>query len=184
MSPSGRDYRAEYLRRLALGRERGISRGAARGHGMARAIYDRSLEDAVRRIREGSPLGRAARSSHVSSERVRQHLLTAGIGERVGRRWLIGKDQRPRVVPIFSRGRRLEVMVPGYEPAKLAGRYVQAVYGPFLAENDPSVLAPFAGKGVYDTSGRYHPFEVRPNELYRLTLAGPEPYEDIYRIVA
>jgi hypothetical protein len=60
---------------------------------------------------------------------------------------------------------------------------MQTVYGPFLEENDPNVLAPFVGQGVYDTRGRIYPFEVRPNELYRLTLAGPEPFEQIYQIV-
>ena len=123
-------------------------------------------------------------ASSMSTPSASASTCATGVAERRGRRWAISEDGRPRVVPIFSRGRRLEVTVPRYEPARLAGEYMQVVYGPFLESNDPSALAPFAGKGVYDTAGRYHPFEVRPNELYRLTLAGPEPYEAIYKIVA
>jgi hypothetical protein len=74
-------------------------------------------------------------------------------------------------------------MLPDYESARLAGLYMQTVYGPFLETNTPAVLAPFVGTGVHDKSGRFYPFETRPNELYRLTLAGPEPFEQIYRIL-
>ncbi len=183
MSTTGRDYRVEYRRRIRLGLARGLSRSAARGHLNPAPSYERGLEEALKRVRDGDSVSHAAHAEHVAPERLRTYLRSSGIAQRRGRRWTVGQDRRPRVVPIFSRGRRLEVTVPGYEPAKIAGLYMQTVYGPFLADNDPSVLVPFAGKGVHDTAGRYHPFEIRPNELYRLTLAGPEPYEEIYKIV-
>ncbi len=178
---SGRDYRREYANRLERGRSRGVSRAEARGHRFAGG-YDRELEAALKSIRDGRSLSAASRSHHVAPERLRAYLRGTAVGEKVGRRWTIGVDNRPRVVPIFSRGTRHDVTVPDYDSARVVGLYLAAVTR-FLETNDAAALAPFAGQGVRDTHGRYHSFEVRPNALYRLTLAGPEPYEQIYRIV-
>ncbi len=180
-----RDYSSEYRARITRGLRLGLSRSAARGHPttLSRVSYDRELELGVKLIREGRSLSAAARTADVSSERLRAYLKASGIATREGRRWVIGEDRRPRVVPIFSRGRRYELTVPNYAESRLAGAYMQTVYGPFLETNDPAVLAEFAGRGVHDRTGRFYPFELRPNELYRLSLAGPEPYEQIYQIV-
>lgn len=180
---ASRNYRAEYRRRLARAASRGLGRTQARGHARGAIRYEPELEAALKSIRDGQSLSAASRSHHVAPERLRAYLGSTGVGKKVGRSWTIGTDNRPRVLPIFSRGRRHEITVRDYESARVVGLYMQTVYGPFLERNDASVLAPFAGQGVHDTHGRFYPFEVRPNELYRLTLAGPEPFEQIYQIV-
>jgi hypothetical protein len=55
--------------------------------------------------------------------------------------------------------------------------------GRFLETNKRELLAPFVGVSVKDIAGKEHPFETRPNVLYRLTAAGGESFEQIYRIV-
>jgi hypothetical protein len=64
----------------------------------------------------------------------------------------------------------------------MVGRFMSAV-GHFLETNNRSVLTPFAGQSVADIDGRKHPFETRPNVLYRLSSAGEHTFEQIYRIV-
>lgn len=181
MSTHRRNYRAEYERRLTLGRMRGVSRSAARGHAGRRIAYNASLESALKRIRDGVSLSRAARSERVSAERLRAYLYGTGVARREGRRWSIGRDQRPREIGFYSQGRVVHVRVPDYESSRLVGQYLAAV-ARFLDTNDATRLAPYAGRGVRDTSGRFHAFEVRPNELYRLTVAGPLPIET-YKIL-
>lgn len=58
-----------------------------------------------------------------------------------------------------------------------------ATVGRFLETNDRSLLKPFIGQSVRDTAGKAHPFEARPNVLYRLSSAGEHTFEQIYRIV-
>jgi len=187
-----RDYQGEYQRRVALGADRGLSRSQARGHpGIGQAYvsrhdetsrYDPILEEGVREVREGSTLTRTARRLGVAPDRLARYFHETGVGVREHGRWRIGIDRRPRRLPIYSRARTIDIIVPGYEEAVLVGRYMSAV-GQFLATNDPLVLSPYRGLGIRDMSGRYHPFETDPNTLYRLASAGPEPFELVYRIV-
>ena len=124
----------------------------------------------------------AAETIDVSDSALRQYLRDTGAGEKRGGRWYVKEeDGRERVVPIYSKGKRVEVTVKGYEDARKAGSYMGTV-GHFLATNDPKVLGPFKGEGVTDTKGKFHPFEMRPNVLYRLASEGPEPWEEAYRI--
>ena len=53
----------------------------------------------------------------------------------------------------------------------------------FLRTNNPAGLREFEGASVTDVSGRTHPFETRPNALYRLASAHDQSFEHIYRIV-
>ena len=188
-----RNYQAEYARRLERNLARGHSRSQARGHprrgeayvsrATPRQQYDRTLEEGLKEVRAGKPLSKAARSLQVSPERLRTYIGESGVAEKQRSRWRVIDDPRPRRVPIFTEGVERIVTVAGYEPSRRAGTYVATVY---LAvdRNDPSLLEPFVGDGVRDTRGRWHPFETRMNELYRLTAGGPVPYEQIYRIVA
>lgn len=188
-----RDYRAEYARRIERGLGRGLSRSQARGHprpGESTATgrrsvpaYDPQLEEGLKAVRAGSSLGSAARTIGVSAERLRGYLVQTGVAEKQRGRWTVGNDPRTRQMTVYSRGREVTVLLPGYEPAFLAGRYMAAV-GAFLDSNDPSSLSPFKGKGVMDVRGKHHPFETRPNVLYRLAQDGGDPFEQIYRIVA
>jgi hypothetical protein len=84
-------------------------------------------------------------------------------------------------MPIFTDGRQLAISART-RSATLIGRYMSAV-GQFLKTNDPKYLAEFKGRSVKDIKGRAYQFETDPNALYRLSSAGNEPFEDIYRIV-
>ena len=190
---SRRDYRAEYDRRVARGVARGLSRSQARGHPGVGQVhvssranvprYDPILEEGIREIRgEGGTITATSRRLGVSSDRLRRYIAQSGVGIRERGRWRIGPDRRPRRLPLYSSGRAVDVIVPGYDEAVLVGRYMAAA-GRFQASNDPLVLAPYRGAGVHDTRGRFHPFETDPNSLYRLMAAGPEPFELVYRIV-
>lgn len=187
-----RDYKAEYARRIARGLAKGLTRAQARGHpevgkplvsGKLRAAsYDRELEEGIKMIRKGHPLGAAAKSINVSAERLRNYVVAQSVGEKVGGRWKIGLDTRKRAMVIYSAGKEQPVILRGYESSRLAGEYMNAVKN-FLAYNDPAHLAAYKGTGVVDANGKYHPFETDPNILYKLTATSDRPYEKVYRIV-
>lgn len=187
-----RDYQAEYDRRVARGIARGLSRSQARGHpGIGQAHispsvslpgYDPVLEEGIREIRAGGSITATSRRLGVSSDRMRRYLVNSGVGVRERGRWRVGVDRRPRRLPMYSRGRTIDVIVPGYAEAVQVGRYMAAT-SRFQVTNDPLVLAPYRGDGVRDVRGQFHPFETDPNTLYRLMAAGPEPFELVYRIV-
>ena len=66
--------------------------------------------------------------------------------------------------------------------ASKIGRFMSAV-SQFLRTNNPAGLREFEGVSVTDVSGKTHPFETRPNRLYRLASAHDQSFEHIYRIV-
>jgi hypothetical protein len=178
---------------MTRGLARGLSRGQARGHpgpkrpyvapGVSTPRYDPKLEKGLREVREGGSLQKAARSTHVAPERLRAYLGEAARVERVKGRLVIRDDYRPRPFRIFSQGREVDVVLPGYDEARLAGQYMSEV-GWFLRTNDVSLLAPFRGRSVQDVSGKRYVLETRPNVLYGLNLDSTESYEQIYRIIA
>lgn len=184
-----RDYAAEYARRIEKGLAGGLSRSQARGHPRPREMlvranapaFDRRLEAGLRAVKSGGMLTQAARSIHVSPERLRRYLAETGVGHKRGRRWIIGPDHRPRRMQLYSRGRVIVVNV-GPDEAAGIGQYMSAV-GLFLDRNDPAFLAPFHGRSVTDLAGRRHPFDADPNALYRLDSTGSERFEEVYRIV-
>ena len=190
--PRTRDYQDEYDRRVARGVGRGLTRSQARGHPGVGQVhlsphvslprYDPFLEEGLREIREGGTITGTSRRLGVASDRMRRYLAQTGVGVRERGRWRIGPDRRPRRLPLYSAGRTIDVIVPGYDEAVLVGRYMAAT-GRFQATNELLVLAPFRGQGVRDVQGRFHPFETDPSTLYRLAAGGPEPFELVYRIV-
>ncbi len=134
--------------------------------------------------KQGRGLSSAARFVGVSPERLSSYGVRQGILEHQGRRWAITPfDTRQRVVPSFSKGKRVSVTVGGYNESRKAGEYMSAV-GRAMETNSPEPLEPYIADGLRDIHHRYHPFEIRMNVLYRLTTEGPEPWEEIYRIVA
>lgn len=191
MSGRKRDYKAEYARRIARGQSRGLSRSQARGHPKsaeatarkqpAKPTYNRQLEEGLREIKQGKTLTAAAREVHVAPERLRRYLAGSGIAKKQGRSWTIGPDTRRREMLLFSDGEAITVTVAPDQAEKI-GRYDAAV-ARFLRSNDPMFLIPFAGRSVTDVTGRSHPFETDPNELYRLAETGSSTFEDVYRIV-
>ena len=83
---------------------------------------------------------------------------------------------------LFSNGKTLQVVVGDFASASKVGRFMSAV-STFLRTNNPAGLRQFDGASVADISGRTHPFETRPNTLYRLASAHDESFEHIYRII-
>jgi hypothetical protein len=185
-----RDYRAEYARRVARGLARGLNKSQARGHGRAnetplrpsRPISDNRLQLALRTLREEKNFSAAARAGKIAPERLRKYALEKGLIEKDGRRWRV-KAELPRRMLLFTDGKAATITVGDFENASLIGRFMSAA-GRFLETNKRELLAPFVGMSVKDIAGKEHPFETRPNVLYRLTAGGGESFEQIYRIVA
>lgn len=179
-----RDYQSEYRKRIERGVARGISRAHARGHARptSTSTYDRTLESGLHRMREGKSLVQAAKTIHVSPERLRRYVEQTGVAAKSNRKWILLEDQRVRSVPLYSMGAFLVISVIGFERASLAQRYMAAV-GRFVDTNNFAHLRPFVGHGVADVNGKWHPFETRPNILYRLNANVSEPFEQLYRIV-
>lgn len=185
-----RDYKAEYRRRRANARARGLSLSQARGHARAgeapsrgppRQIADDRLQIALRVLRQEKNFEAAAKAAGISPERLRRHAVERGLIEKSKRRWQPRADL-PRRLKIFSRGKALTIIVPDFASASQVGRHMSAV-GAFLRTNNPAGLREFEGVGVADTSGTIHAFETRPNALYRLASANDQSFEHIYRIV-
>jgi hypothetical protein len=185
-----RDYKAEYRRRIERGRARGLTRSQARGHARAaeRPIKPRPpeadprLEGALRRLRRGESLTRAAAAEGVSRERFRRFVGANRLARRQGRAWIM-TDDRPRRVQTISRGRALTVVVAGFAEASRWGRYVNDV-GDFLRSNEIELLAPYRGRGVRTTDGRIIPFETDPNAIHRLANAGLPAFHEVYEIIS
>ncbi|MGA8615076.1 MAG: hypothetical protein WB760_26045 [Xanthobacteraceae bacterium] len=134
----------------------------------------------MRVLSETKDIAQAARSIRVSEERFKRAARRkAAIRKRKGF-WTVVR-RLPRKMPIFSGGRQLAITVNS-KSATVIARYMSAV-GHFLKSNDPKFLTEFKGASVKDALGKVHPFETDPNALYRLSSAGGEPFEEMYRIV-
>jgi hypothetical protein len=192
MSKGKRDYRAEYRRRIASGAAKGISRSQARGHPKPseaaarskrppRPIEDDRLQLALKVLRQEKSLSAAAKAAKIAPERLRHFATERDIIDRQGRRWIV-RHQLPRRMLLFSDGRAVQAVVGDFTSASKIGRFMSAV-SQFLRTNNPTWLREFEGVSVTDVSGRSHPFETRPNTLYRLASAHDQSFEHIYRIV-
>jgi len=143
-------------------------------------ISNAQLERGLRVLSETKDINLAARSIHVSPERFKRAAKRRRAIRKLRRLWIIVK-RLPRRMPIFSGGKQLAITVNN-KSASLIASYLSAV-GWFLRTNDPKFLAKFVGRSVKDVSGKIHVFETNPNVLYRLSSAGGEPFEQVYRIV-
>jgi hypothetical protein len=188
--PRKRDFRSEYRARIAKGLAAGKTRSVARGHARAAdlaksesAPIDRNdpRELALRLMRRGVSQKAAAKEAGVSVERLRRYQLLNTSSARHGRHWVIF-DLRPQSFWMVSNGQMKAVTLPNEEGSRI-GHYWNAV-NEFLASNDPIYLDPYAGEGVIDVSGRYWPFEVRPNVLRKLDSIGELHFLEIYSDVA
>jgi hypothetical protein len=143
-------------------------------------VSNARLERGLRVLAETRDIKTAARSIRVSAERFeRAAKRKAAIQKRKGF-WTVVR-RLPRKMPLFSGGRQLAITVKS-NSATLSGRYMSAVRQ-FLRSNDPKFLDVFKGLSVKDARGKVYPLETDPNVLYRLSSAGNEPFEEIYRIV-
>lgn len=188
MSRKQRDYAKEYARRIDRAMAKGLTRSQARGHAKAgetpikpKAVKsDKSLETALRLLRQTNNQSRAAREAGVSTERFRRFLRANSLAERRGRQWRI-TDNRTRRMTVISGGDAHEIALRDFEQASLNGKHLAAV-GAFLRSNDIDLLRPFDGQSVIDAKGQAHPLETDPNVLYRLAHAGSEVFHEIYRL--
>lgn len=185
-----RDYAAEYKRRIALALAKGRTRTQARGHPKPgepaarkrpKAIEDTRLQRALRMLRQHKSLSAAARSVHVSPERLKQAAAEKSAITKKGRRWVLNPEL-PRRMPMYSRGREILITVGDAASASLIGRYMSAV-ARFVASNNRELLQPFIGQFVTDIAGKRYVFETNPNTLHRLSSAGGDVFEQLYRIV-
>lgn len=190
MAQRRRDFRNEYLRRIAKGEARGLSRSQARGHAKPAekavrqktpTLADERVQVALAALRTEKSIARAAKAAKIAPERLRKFAVDRDIIEKVRGRWRTTATM-PRQMLIISRGRAFDAKLPAFETASKAGRYLNAVKQ-FLRTNRVAFLKPFEGQGVSDAAGKYHPFETEPNTLYRLAAGGEASFEQIYRIV-
>ena len=189
MSKRNRDYRAEYARRVERGLLKGLSKAAARGHPRAGERQKKAgsrlvdpfsrVELALKAMRRGSTLRKAASEYRIGQERLRTYIQENTDARRVKGKWEIS-DRRSRKFPFFSRGTLVQ---PWMNPENVseAGRFMQAV-GRFLETGNEALLLPYVGQGVRDESRRFYLFETDENTLYELDHRGEVAIPEQYRI--
>lgn len=185
-SKTPRNYKFEYQRRVSRGLSQGKSRAASRGHPRAADLpksphapidRDSPLERALGHMRRGLSQSAAAKLSGVSVEALRRFRLLHTQSQRYGRTWVIF-DLRPQAFWLASLGEFIAVTLTNDE-GSMVSAYWHAV-DKFLGDNDPEHLFPFEGDGVYDTLGKYHPYETRPNVLRKMEAVGDLNFIEIY----
>ena len=191
MAMRQRNYRKEYVRRVAVAADKGWSRSAARGHPRAgerkRPAIERSFDPNSREElalkmmrREKRSLRDAAARYGIGQERLRAYLKENTEASRAGGRWII-IDRRVRErFPVYSNGAVVTPLM-SYEQTSEAGRYMQAVKQ-FVRTGEATFLKPYAGKGVRDVKGRFYPFELDENTLYELDHRDEAVIPEQYRI--
>ncbi|WP_174286291.1 hypothetical protein [Sphingomonas bacterium] len=190
-SPTPRNYRAEYQRRITNAAKRGLTRSQARGHARHTeprvrpstkpATVDDRLEQALKNLRQTGNRAAAAKSVGIAPERLRRFLRENVQIEGRGRTLKI-TDDRIREMPVISRGKVSLMRLRGFDQASLNSSYVNAVTK-YLDTNELDVLARFMGLSVIDARGVSHPLETHPNTLRRLAHVGDELFHEIYRLV-
>lgn len=188
--PRKRDYKREYQRRIERGLKAGKSRSASRGHARAQdlgplptAPMDResTFERALKAMKRGTSLKRAASENGLSADRLRRFVKRSTTAWYSGRRWTIF-DLRTHLFRIVSNG-AFKTVELAIDDASDVGRYWSAV-NKFLETNAARHLDQFIGKSVRDVRGKLHPFETRPNVLRRLDSVGELHFLEIYADVA
>jgi hypothetical protein len=186
----GRDYKAEYERRIARGLARGLTRAHARGHAKPkkrkkkpeRVKPDRNIDDAMREINRGRSLTAAAKLYDVPVQRLRRYLVENKLAVRRGRR-RVPADKRLRKIRIVTGGRVRVVMVSGFKAAQLAGAHHHAVYA-FVRNNDLGLLKQFVGRSIRAADGRKYVLETDPNALHRIAPVDTPSFHEIYEITS
>jgi hypothetical protein len=190
MAGRTRDFKLEYVRRIARGLEVGLDRSAARGHPKSgqdirpkkpAAISPANpLHKGFERVKAGGGLANAAKALRISRERLRRYVGENADFGRDGRQWRIVVDRRRFQLPLYTAGKMRRIIVNADGASEL-GRYMAAV-GKFLRTNRAAGLEPFEGRGVVNASGQFVPFETDPNALYALDAKGELTFHQIYQI--
>ena len=174
------------------GAAKGISRSQARGHPKPseaaitskrppRPIEDERLQLAFKVLRQEKSLSAAARAAKISPERLRHFATKETSSSARAADGSSGTNCRAACCS-FRDGRPSKWSSATSRRRRKIGRFMSAV-SHFLRTNNPAGLREFEGVSVTDVSGRTHPFETRPNALYRLASAHDQSFEHIYRIV-
>ena len=133
-------------------------------------------------MNEGRSMTAAAKTHHVSAERLRRFLVSENLASRQGRRWIIS-DSRPRRLPVIAEGDIRTLTIGGFSQAQLVGRHYDAV-GRFVRTADIELLHPFKGRSIRTTAGARYALETDPNELFRLASMDMPAFEEIFEIVS
>lgn len=186
-----RDYKTEYARRIARGKARGLSRSQARGHPRQdetpikptalRPLNEEKISQALQAMYAGTSLTAAAKSAHVSPDRLKRALVAKKLGIKEGRRWIV-TDARPRRVQIIVDAKSKAIIVPTFADASRVGVYRNRVRR-FLDTHDLTYLEEFEGETVTDINGKSWPLETDPNMLIRFALKDEPAFHEIYQIV-
>jgi hypothetical protein len=147
-----------------------------------KVAQDPRLEIAVKDMNRGASLTEAARSLNLAPKSLQSFLGQRRLARRKGKRLVI-KDNRPRRVPVMTKGRIRVVTVDGYEEARVAGQHYQAA-GDLVRTNDIAVIQPFKGRSVRLATGKEIPLETDPNALHRIAAMDSPPFHEIYEIVS
>jgi hypothetical protein len=126
------DYKAEYARRIANAKKRGLSRSQARGHPKpaessirtspgGRPIEDARLQLGLKVLRQEKSLSAAAREARISPERLRRYALDKNLIEKQGRRWSVRHDLPTLLARASSIHRRRRLRV-GLQDRPVHGR--------------------------------------------------------------
>lgn len=183
-----RNYKAEYARRKARAADRGLTLSQARGHpragetGLRPPKYDAGLEAALKTLRSGVTLKAAAALRGVSRERLSRYAKSQAGAARDGKAWTFN-DRRKRQVQVIHNGEVIEIWVEGYEPARLAGMYMDAAT---RAIARPKLVQAFKRRWenvtVRAADGRRYVFTTNLNEIHRAIHTSDRPFHQIYRL--
>jgi len=143
---------------------------------------DPLIEVAVREMNRGKSLTAAARDSQIPRKQLRSYLEEQRLSKRQGKRRVV-KDNRPRRVPVMTKGRIRVLTVRGYEEACLVGEHHHAA-GEFVRTNDVELIKPFHHQTVETANGRKYSLETDPNALHRIAAMDTPPFHEIYEITS
>ena len=197
MARRQRRYAEEYARRIRNATARGLTKSQARGHpgstqesasairaGAKPAKVDWTLEAAIKEMRTGATLGRAARDAHVGRERLAAYAKRYAGAVSKGGQWTFD-DKRTRRILMAATGEYnfLTLRVPGYDPSSLAGQhYTESV----AVLDDPSLYPAFvekwAGVSIPDVKGKTRFFETDLNALFRMHFGEEADWTRVYHI--
>jgi len=119
-------------------------------------------------IKDGKSLTEASRMHGIGRTDVVKHLGKYLF--RRGRRWFVKKTHLQRARWMFSKGKRITIIIDDDDTASLISRYLNAVKFT-LRDGDVSRLHPYKKLKVIDINNKKHPFETDLATLQELDEA-------------
>lgn len=187
-----RNYNAEYARRKARGLAKGHSLSQVRGHPKAGEAFvsgkslpkttPSKISVAIKLMNSGRSMTASAKEAGISSSRFTWFLNAMKLGQKSGKRWIIG-DRRPRRVPMIVNAQTKAIIVPGFSESSLVGHYHNDVRR-FLQTQEIAFLERYRTQTVNDIYGKSHAFETNPNTLIRYALKDEPDFPEIYQIIS